>query len=55
MALEIANAMPMESHEKAADFHELATQAHRDAAARHGKENHQTGLDHCKKGVGISE
>jgi hypothetical protein len=34
--------MPMESHEKAAEFHELATQAHRAGAAHHGKEDHQT-------------
>jgi len=34
--------MPNDSHQRAADFHELAAHTHRAAAAHHGKEDHQT-------------
>ena len=32
--------MPNDSHERAAEFHELAGHAHRAAAAHHGKDDH---------------
>jgi len=43
--------MPMESHEKAAEFHELATQAHSAVLRTAGKKITKTGLDHCKKSL----
>jgi hypothetical protein len=42
------------SHQTAAEFHDLAALAHRAAAVHHGKEDHQTALT-LKSGVGIFE
>ena len=41
--------MPNDSHQRAAEFHELAAHAHRAAAAHDGKEDHQTGREHSKQ------
>jgi hypothetical protein len=48
--------MPYNSHQRAAEFHELAAHAHRAAAASHEKEDHLTGhelsrqaLEHANK------
>ena len=35
--------MPQNSHQRAAEMHDLAAHAHRVAAAHQGKEDHQTG------------
>jgi len=43
--------MPNDSHQRAAEFHELAAHAHRAAAVRHGKEDHQTGHEHSKQAM----
>jgi hypothetical protein len=34
--------MPNDSHQRAAEFHDLGAHAHRAAAVHHGKEGHQT-------------
>lgn len=48
--------MPNDSHQRAAEFHELAAHAHRAAAASHVKGDHLTGnelskqaLEHARK------
>ena len=33
-----------DSHQKAAEYHNLAAQAHRTAAVHHGQEEHLTGM-----------
>ncbi len=43
--------MPNESHQRAAEFHELAAHAHRAAAVHHTKEDHQTGHEHSKQAL----
>jgi len=45
------NAMPNDSHRKAAEFHELAAHAHRAASVHHGKEDHQTGHEYSKQAL----
>jgi hypothetical protein len=42
------NIMPNHSHQRAAEFHELAAHAHRVAAVHHGKEDHLTGHEHSR-------
>jgi len=44
-------AMPNDSHRRAAEYHELAAHAHRAAAAHHGKEDHLTGHGHSKQAL----
>jgi hypothetical protein len=46
--------MPHESHQRAAEFHELAAHAHRAAAAHRGKDDHQTGHEHSKQAMEFS-
>jgi hypothetical protein len=43
--------MPNESHQRAAEFHELPAHAHRAAAAHHEKEDHQSGHERCKQAL----
>ena len=45
------NSMPNDSHQRAAEFHELAAHAHRAAAAHHGKEDHLTGHELSKQAL----
>ncbi len=40
--------MPTVSHQRAAELHELAAQAHRTASVHHGKEDHETGHELSK-------
>jgi hypothetical protein len=47
----IGNAMPYDSHQRAAEFHELAAHAHRAAAVHHGKEDHLTGHELSKQAL----
>lgn len=54
--------VPNDSHQRAAEFHELAAHAHRVAAVHHGKEDHLTAhelskqaLDHAKRALEWSE
>lgn len=54
--------MPNDSHQRAAEFHELAAHAHRAAAVHHGKEDHLTGhelsrqaLEHATKAFQLSQ
>ena len=51
MNTEEANTMPNDSHQRAAEFHELAAHAHRAAAVHHGKEDHQTRHEHSKQAL----
>jgi hypothetical protein len=48
--------MPNDSHQRAAEFHELAAHAHRAAAVQHGKSDHlsahelsRQALEHAKE------
>jgi hypothetical protein len=43
--------MPNDSHQRAAEFQQLAAHAHRVAAAHRGKEDHQTGRDHSEQAL----
>ena len=43
--------MPNDSHQRAAEFHELAAHAHRAAAVHHGKEDHLTGHELSKQAL----
>jgi len=43
--------MPTESHQRAAEFHELAAHAHRAAAAHHTKGDHLTGHELSKQAM----
>jgi hypothetical protein len=43
--------MPNDSHQRAAQFHELAVHAHCVAATHHLKEDHQTGHEHSKQAL----
>src|SRR6266480_1671257 len=44
------DAMPNDSHRRAAEYHELAAHAHRAAAAHHGKEEHsKQALEHANR------
>jgi hypothetical protein len=43
--------MPDQSHQRAAEFHELAAHAHRAAAASHDKGDHLTGHEHSKQAL----
>src|SRR5882762_8321941 len=45
------DAMPNDSHQRAAEFHELTAHAHRAAAAHHGKEDHQSGHEHSTQAL----
>jgi hypothetical protein len=54
--------MPSDSHQRAAELHELAAHAHRTAAVHHGKEDHATGhelsrqaLEHATKAFALSQ
>jgi len=55
------NTMPTVSHQRAAELHELAAQAHLIASAHHGEEDHETGhklskhaLEHANKAYQMS-
>ena len=48
------NAMPNNSHQRAAEFHDLAAHAHRAAAVHHGKEDHQTAHEYSKEALEYS-
>jgi hypothetical protein len=43
--------MARDSHQRAAEFHELAAHAHRSAAVHHGKEDHLTGHELSKQAM----
>ena len=43
--------MPQDSHQRAAEFHELAAHAHRAAAAHIGKGDHETGHEHSRQAM----
>jgi hypothetical protein len=43
--------MPYDSHQRAAEFHDLAAQAHRVAAVHHGKEDHLTGHELARQAM----
>jgi hypothetical protein len=43
--------MPNDSHQRAAEFHDLAAHAHRVAAAHHGKEDHLTGHELARQAM----
>jgi hypothetical protein len=43
--------MPMDSHQRAAEFHDLAAHAHRVAAVHHEKEDHLTGHELSKQAM----
>jgi hypothetical protein len=43
--------MPQDSHQRAAEFHELAAHAHRAAAVHHGKGDHLTGHELSKQAM----
>jgi len=43
--------MPKESHQRAAEFHDLAAHAHRAAAAHLDKGDHQTAHEHSKQAL----
>jgi hypothetical protein len=43
--------MPNDSHQRAAEFHELAAHAHRVAATHHSKEDHLTGHELSKQAM----
>jgi hypothetical protein len=43
--------MPNDSHQRAAEFRELAAHAHRAAAVHRGKEDHQTRHEHSKQAM----
>jgi hypothetical protein len=54
--------MPNNSHQRAAELHEIAAHTHRAAAAHDGKEDHQTGhelskqaLEHANKAFQLSQ
>jgi hypothetical protein len=47
--------MPNNSHQRAAEFHDLAAHAHRAAAVHHGKEDHQTAHEHSKEALEYSK
>jgi hypothetical protein len=46
--------LPNNSHQRAAEFHDLASHAHRAAAVHHGKEDHQTAHEHSKAALEYS-
>jgi hypothetical protein len=46
--------LPNNSHQRAAELHDLAAHAHRAAAAHHGKEDHQTAHEHSKQALEYS-
>jgi len=46
--------MPNNSHQRAAEFHDLAAHARRAAAVHHGKEDHQTAHEHSKEALEYS-
>jgi hypothetical protein len=46
--------VPNNSHQRAAEFHELGAHAHRAAAVHHGKEDHQTAHEHSKEALEYS-
>ncbi len=41
--------MPKDSHQRAAEFHDLAAHAHRTAAAHHEKQDHLTAHEHSRQ------
>jgi hypothetical protein len=43
--------MPTDSHQRAAEFHDLAAHAHRVAATGHDKGDHQTGHELSKQAM----
>jgi hypothetical protein len=43
--------MASDSHQRAAEFHELAAHAHRTAAAHHDKEDHLTGHERSRQAL----
>jgi len=48
------NTVPNNSHQRAAEFHDLAAHAHRAAAVHHGKEDHRTAHEHSKEALEYS-
>jgi hypothetical protein len=48
------NAVPNSTHQRAAEFHDLAAHAHRAAAVHHGKGDHQTAHEHSKEALEYS-
>jgi hypothetical protein len=46
--------MPNDSHQRAAEFHELGRHAHRAAAVRHEKADHLTGHELSKRAFEMS-
>ena len=47
-------AVPNSTHQRAAEFHDLAAHAHRMAAVHHAKEDHQTAHEHSKAALEYS-
>ena len=43
--------MPNDPHQRAAEFHELAAQAHRAAAGHRAKQHHLTGQEYSKQAI----
>ena len=43
--------MPNDSHQRAAEFHDLAAHAHRIAATHHAKGDHQTGHEYSRQAM----
>jgi hypothetical protein len=43
--------MNYDSHQRAAEFHEMAAHAHRAAAAHHDKQDHLTGNEHSRRAM----
>ena len=43
--------MPYDSHQRAAEFHDLAAHAHRVAATHHGKGDHLTGHEYSRQAM----
>jgi hypothetical protein len=43
--------MPNDSHQRAAEFHDLAAHAHRVAASHHAKGDHQTGHEFSRQAM----
>lgn len=43
--------MPNDSHQRAAEFHDLAAHAHRVAATHHDKGDHMTGHEYSRQAL----
>jgi hypothetical protein len=43
--------MNYDSHQRAAEFHEMAAHAHRAAAVHHNKQDHFTGNEHSRQAM----